>query len=186
VTIPIRLVLYISYIALILSPPQPPPCTTSCYCKRFTCSISYKSMKSITIYPHHNLLPSPSPSHNYSLPTVPILQSCLSLLIFKLMFKGVSQCRPSVGILYFGPFNPFHYSPLPLYLPPPIFLQFSIYILISSTFTDLMFYSITDALSFSFPFLLSPSSIEQFRYYKRVLAGRVAHMADTCLINVRP
>jgi hypothetical protein len=39
------------------------------------------------------------------------------LLIFKLIFKGVSQCMPTVSILYFGPFNPFHYSPLPLYLP---------------------------------------------------------------------
>jgi hypothetical protein len=28
------------------------------------------------------------------------------------MFKGVSQCVPTVDILYFGPFNPFHYSPL--------------------------------------------------------------------------
>jgi hypothetical protein len=34
------------------------------------------------------------------------------------MFKGVFQCIPSVGILYFDPFNPFHYFPLPLYCPP--------------------------------------------------------------------
>jgi hypothetical protein len=32
------------------------------------------------------------------------------------MFKEVSQCIPAVSILYFGPFSPFHYSPLPLYL----------------------------------------------------------------------
>jgi hypothetical protein len=69
------------------------------------------------------------------------------------MFKGVSQCMPTVDLLYFGPFNPFHYSSLTSLSPtPPIFEQLSIHILISSTFTDLMFYNITDALSFSFPF----------------------------------
>jgi hypothetical protein len=71
-----------------------------------------------TIHRHLNLLPSPSlpasPAH-----TMPILQSWFSLLIFKLTFKGVSQCMPSVGVLYFGLFNSFHYSPLPLYPPPP-------------------------------------------------------------------
>jgi hypothetical protein len=48
----------------------------------------------------------------------------------------VSQCVPSVGVLYFGLFNPLKYSPLPLYLPPPIFQQFLKHILISSTFTS--------------------------------------------------
>jgi hypothetical protein len=90
--------------------------------------------------------PTSTPSH-----TVPILQSCLSLLIAKLMFKGVSQCIPTVSILYFGPFNPFHYTLLPLYFPRPIFQQCSVHILISSTFTGVIFYDIIDALSFSFP-----------------------------------
>jgi hypothetical protein len=40
---------------------------------------------------------------------VPILQSWFSLLIFKLMFKGVSQCMLIVGMLYFGLFNPFNF-----------------------------------------------------------------------------
>jgi hypothetical protein len=52
------------------------------------------------------------------------------------MFKGVSQCMPTVLVLYFGPLNLIHYSPLPLYFPPSIFQQFSIHILISSTFTS--------------------------------------------------
>jgi hypothetical protein len=99
--------------------------------------------------------------------TIPILQSCLSLLIFKLVFKGVSQCTPAVGVLYFGPFNPFHCSPLPLYLPPSIFQQLSVHILVSSTFTDVMFYDITDVLSFfSFP------SFPQFH--------RVVPLLQTC------
>jgi hypothetical protein len=68
------------------------------------------------------------------------------------MFKEVSPCIPTVGILYFGPFNPFHYSPLPLYLPHPFFNSFqysSLYPLPS----HLMFYNIIDTLIilFSFP-----------------------------------
>jgi hypothetical protein len=55
------------------------------------------------------------------------------------MFKGVSQYIPVVSLLYLGPFNPFPYSPLPLYLPPPpFFQQLSIHIFISSTFTDVI------------------------------------------------
>jgi hypothetical protein len=90
-----------------------------------------------TIYCHLNLH-SPSPSHKYThihTHRVPILQSCFSLLIFKLMFKSVSQYMPTVVLLCFGLFNPFHCSPLPLYLLPPIFQQFSVHIFISSTFT---------------------------------------------------
>jgi hypothetical protein len=103
----------------------------------------------------------PSPESPSFLHTVPIFQSSLSLLIFNLMFKGVSQCIPAVSILSFGPFNPFHYSPLLLYLPPPsIFQQLSMHILISPAFTEVMFYNITDVLSFFFPFPLSASSIE--------------------------
>jgi hypothetical protein len=100
-----------------------------------------------------NHIPSPlSPSFTLPPPTstppntVPILQSYISLLIFKLMFKGVSQWIPTVGILYFCSFNSFHYSPLPRYLPLPIFNSFqyiSLYNLIYSTFTDVMFYDIT-------------------------------------------
>jgi hypothetical protein len=41
------------------------------------------------------------------------------------MFKGISQCMPTLGIHYFGPFNPFHYSPLPLYFPPRFSTAFS-------------------------------------------------------------
>jgi hypothetical protein len=42
----------------------------------------------------------------------------------------------NVGLLYFGPFSSFHNSPLSLYLPPPIFQQLSVHILISSTITS--------------------------------------------------
>jgi hypothetical protein len=58
------------------------------------------------------------------------------------MFKGVSLCIPAVGILYLGSFNSFHYSPLLLYFPPLLLQQLSIHILLSSTFTDVMFYDI--------------------------------------------
>jgi hypothetical protein len=49
------------------------------------------------------------------------------------MFKGVFQYMPAVGVLFFGQFHPFHDSPL--LCPPPVFQQFSIHILITSTFT---------------------------------------------------
>jgi hypothetical protein len=85
-------------------------------------------------------------------PPVPILQSSFLLLIFKLMFKGESQCMPTVGVLYFGSFNPFHYSPLPLYLPLPIFQQLSIHTLISSTFTCyVLWYYWCSIILFSLP-----------------------------------
>jgi hypothetical protein len=82
------------------------------------------------------------------------------------MLEGVSQCIPAMNVLHFGSLSPFHYSLLP---PPshPCF-HLSVHILISSTFTDVMFYDIVDALVFSFPFPPSQSSIEQFRYYKFV------------------
>jgi hypothetical protein len=56
-----------------------------------------------------------------------------------------------------------------LSLPPsphPLSQQLSVPILVSSTFTDVMSYEITDALSFSFP---SPSSTEQLHGYTHVL-----------------
>jgi hypothetical protein len=80
------------------------------------------------------------------------------------MFKGGSLCILAIGILYFHLYNLFLYSPLPLY-SHPLFPQLSVHILISSSFTDVMFYDTADALSFSFPFLLSLSSLEQFHYY---------------------
>jgi hypothetical protein len=84
--------------------------------------------------------------------TVTILQSCFSLLIFKLMFQGVFQCTSTVSIPYFGLFSLFHYSPLPLNPPPPIFQQLSVHILLSSTFTSyIMCYYWCSIILFSFP-----------------------------------
>jgi hypothetical protein len=73
------------------------------------------------------------------------LQSCLSLLISKSMFRGVCPLW-----LYFDSFNPFHCSPLPFMSHPPIFQQLSVHILIS--FTTVTFYDTVDTLAFSFPF----------------------------------
>jgi hypothetical protein len=141
-------ILQIIYISPIISPPHPLPHPTYSSCKRFLNSFSYSYMKSIDHITHTD--------------TVLIFQSWFSLLIFKLMFNGVSQYMPTVGILSFGPFNPFHYSSLPFYLPPhsiPFFNSFqntSLHPLPS----HLMLCDSTDALSFSFPFPLSLSSIE--------------------------
>jgi hypothetical protein len=63
---------------------------------------------------------------------------------------------------------------LTLYLPLPIIQQLSIHILVSSTFTDIMFYDIVDALSFSFPFPLSLKSIVPFLYlFELLLSGLI-------------
>jgi hypothetical protein len=42
------------------------------------------------------------------------------------MFKGVSGCIPTVSVLYFGSFNPFHYCPLPLPFHSPFFQDLKI------------------------------------------------------------
>jgi hypothetical protein len=84
------------------------------------------------------------------------LQSCLASLIPKSKCEGLSRCVPAVSLLYFGPLNPFHCSPLP---PSHYSIAFHThpYILY---FTDVMFQNITDALSFSFPFPPPPSARE--------------------------
>jgi hypothetical protein len=64
---------------------------------------------------------------------------------------------PTVGVLYIGLFNALEYSPLLIYLPPLFSTIFNAYPYI--LYFYILWY-ITDALSFSFPFSLSPSSIE--------------------------
>jgi hypothetical protein len=59
---------------------------------------------------------------------------------------------PTEGVLYFGLFNSFEYSPLPLYLMPTIFQKLSIYSFISSTITSyVMWYYWCSIILFSFP-----------------------------------
>jgi hypothetical protein len=76
------------------------------------------------------------------------------------MFKGVSQCIPAVRILYFGPFNPFHCF---LSITPiPHFPQFSVHILISSTFTSYGMQNYWCSIV-----LFSSPSFPEFHCYKR-------------------
>jgi hypothetical protein len=128
------------------------------YCKIFLCSVCISIGSPSTIFPHLNLLHSlsslsqvPPPTHTY---TTPILWSCLLLLISKLMFKGFSQRIPTLSILYFGLFSLSISLPYPFTSYSPVFQKLSVYILVSSTFTDVMFYNIIDALSFFFLSLL--------------------------------
>jgi hypothetical protein len=74
---------------------------------------------------------------------------------------------PTVGEHYFGLFNPFECSPL-LLTSHPVFQQFS-YTSLYPLPSHLVVCNITDALSFSFPFLLFLRSTEQFHSYKHVL-----------------
>jgi hypothetical protein len=161
VIIPNRIIIYISSIGPTISPSQPSPILLQAIARGFIVLFCIDIWNPSTIFHHPNLnspylLPQ-VPTHAH---TVPILQSCLSLLISKSMFKGVSWCIPAVSILYFDPFNHFHYSPLPLPSHSSFFNSFQ-YFVISSTFTDVMFYDIVDALSFSFPFPPSLSSTEE-------------------------
>jgi hypothetical protein len=123
-----------------------------------------------TIYRHLNILPSPSPLPTSTHPsyTVPILQSWF--LLFKLTFKRVSQCMPTVGVPCFGLCNPFEYSALPFYLSPSIFQQFLIPILISSTCTSyVMWYYWCASIFYSFP------SFPEFH--------RVVSLSQTCSMS---
>jgi hypothetical protein len=72
---------------------------------------------------------------------------------------------PSVGVLYFGLFNPFQYSPLPLYLPCPVFEQFSIHVLIFSAFTSY----VKKRMQANTIFLLSSTEMEMSRLEQRHL-----------------
>jgi hypothetical protein len=97
VTIPIRLILYISYKAPIVSSCQTSPRLLKTIVRGFLVLLYIGIWSLFTISHHLNLLPSLSPSCLYP-PTLLILQSCFLLLIFKLIFKMVSQCGPTVGI----------------------------------------------------------------------------------------
>jgi hypothetical protein len=97
-----------------------PPRSTWSNCKRFHCSFRIRIWSPSTIFPHLHRLHSPSllpqgPPHYTSFTILSLL------LIPKSMVKGVSQCIPAMSILYFGQFNPFLCSPLPLPSHPTIF-----------------------------------------------------------------
>jgi hypothetical protein len=65
VTIPLRLTLYIIYIAPIISPPQPPPHPTYSNCKGFSVLFHTGIWSLSTIYCHLKILPSPFPHITY-------------------------------------------------------------------------------------------------------------------------
>jgi hypothetical protein len=109
--------------------PHPLPASLKAIARIFIVLFHISIWNPLTIFPHLNLFHSPSFLPQVPSYTIPILQFYLSLLISKLMFKGVSQYILTVSILYFGLFNPFHYSPLPLPSHPPFFNSFQ-YILL--------------------------------------------------------
>jgi hypothetical protein len=84
-------------------------------------------------------------------PTVPVLQSCLSILNPNSMFKGVFQCMPAVNMHYFGQFNSLCYSLLPLHSYSALICQLSVHIIMYPTYTAVKYFNVVDSLSFSFP-----------------------------------
>jgi hypothetical protein len=105
VRIPIRFTLYIIYWAPIFSPPQLLLKSLIVIANGFLVLFCKGIWSSSTKYYHLNLLSSPPPTSTAT-HTVPILQTWFSLLIFKLAFKKVSKCMPTVGVIYFGPLTP--------------------------------------------------------------------------------
>jgi hypothetical protein len=121
VTILIRLILYITCIDSIISPLQLLSSLFRAIAGGFSVLFHIGIWSPSTRHPH-----SFTPPSTNSPPIQCTYFTVLSfLLIFKLVFKGVSQCMPTVGVLCFGSFNLFHYSSLSLYLPLLIFQQLS-------------------------------------------------------------
>jgi hypothetical protein len=102
-----------------------------------------------------NHIPSPSSPPFTLFPkvrphTIPILQSCLSLLVPKSMFKGVSQCVlcEYTSLWSIQPLSLLSFIPSP---PPSIIQQLSTHIIISSTCTDGRHFHIVDYHSLFLP-----------------------------------
>jgi hypothetical protein len=79
----------------------------------------FPSIKPIKSTPSPSFILFTPPSHKC--PHSTYFTVFLSLLIPKSMFKGVSQCTPTVNILHFDQFNHLCYSPLP-HLSLPAYL----------------------------------------------------------------
>jgi hypothetical protein len=104
VTILIRLMLYIIYIALIAFLSQPLPTSLKAIAGGFLVLFHISIWSPSTIY-HHLKSPSfilPPPSSTLLHTLYQFYSPAFHYLIFKLMFKWVSQCMPTVDILYFG------------------------------------------------------------------------------------
>jgi hypothetical protein len=123
VTILIRLILNIIYVAPIISPSQHSPQTPFAIdigllfslISEYEAHIPYV----VTLTSYFAFRPlTHDPAWNTAYPITVLL---LKKLILKFMFKVVTRCIPSLGGPYCGLFILFHYSPLPLYLPCPHF-----------------------------------------------------------------
>jgi hypothetical protein len=105
-------------------------------------------MKPINHIPSLSSPPFTFPSYKYPPTyTVPILQSCLSLLIPKPVFKVVFQCVLAVNMLYFWSVQPPLLLSLTPSLPPPVIQQLSVCIIM---FLSVQMRSQYCWLSFSF------------------------------------
>jgi hypothetical protein len=101
----------------------------------FICVCEVYPPYSLTLISFTHFCPPTSAPHTH---TVLVLQSCLSLLIPKSVFKGVSQCVPLWDFFTVVSSTPSITLP-DLFPPSPHFQQLSTHILISSTCTDVIF-----------------------------------------------
>jgi hypothetical protein len=109
------------YCMLVTSPPSslpldPLPAPLKAIARGFFVLFRISIWSPSTKFPHLNALH--SPSHKY--PLILYLFYIMSFIINISLDvqRGFSKYH------HFGPFNPFHYSSLPFYLPPPFFNSF--------------------------------------------------------------
>jgi hypothetical protein len=156
-TIPIRLTLYIIYITPInCYPISSPPHLKQLQEVSLFYFIYLNEVHQTHTFTLISFIQTPPPIR--TIPHTHGTYFTVPFSLFELMFKGLSQCIPAMSILWSIQSLPL-LSLTPL-TPTPIFQQFSIHILISFIFIDVMFYDISDVLSFSFSFLLSLYAIE--------------------------
>jgi hypothetical protein len=125
------------------------------------------------ICPRLNLLCSLPHSHKYS-PICTYFIVLSFIINTKLMFKGDSQGIHAEGLLYFGLFNPFHGSLLPLLSHTHFFNSFQYLSLYSLPSKILCFMILLMLLSFSFP-LSQTCSTSEFVYNHACFCVHVYH-----------
>jgi hypothetical protein len=159
VTIPIRLILYIIYMAPIVSPPLPFPTPLKAIARGFLVLFHIGIWSPPTIYHHLNLLSSPSLLSIY--PPSPEGTHCAYFIVLVFIINMWIDVQSSVsmyalcGCALLWSVQSLRLLSLISLLPPPIFQQLSVHIHISSTFTSVVD-NTTVALPFSFPFSLTP------------------------------
>jgi hypothetical protein len=139
----------------IISPPQPLWAPLKAIARGFFVLFHTSVWCPSTIHPHLNLPTTSNPLHTHTVPICPVfgyyyLSWCSKGFLYVCLLWVYFTLVPSIAL-------PYPFTSHPLFFNTYISIH---NLLSSSTLTDVVFYNIINALSFSFPFPLSPSSIE--------------------------